>query len=140
MRQSMNSAVRTEREADQSLDVVNGHNTRLLEYAYAKFHYASSKFLLLELREMIEPMNQRQKPASNVDDAYAKNLQPGKRAPSTQQNVKVFKLKPLRHRGQPCDWCAILAFLANVNSLNAVTRPPVRPSSVCNARAPYSAG
>jgi len=60
-----------------------------------------SACLLVDLREMIEPMNPRQK--STVighHDAYAKNRQPVRRTQPIKQNIKD-KLKPIHHRGQP---------------------------------------
>jgi len=46
-------------------------------------------------------MDQRHKQTVHEDDAYAKNLQPGKRTQSTKQNFIKVKSKPLRHKGQP---------------------------------------
>jgi len=63
------------------------------ERTYAK----SSVYLLLDLREMTQPMDgRRQKPTANADDAYAKHYQqPDKRT----QNRKD-KFKTLHHRGR----------------------------------------
>jgi len=95
------------------------------ERTYAK----SSVYLLLDLRQMTEPMDgRRQKPTAYADDAYAKHYQyqqPDKRTQSTTQNRKD-KFKTLHHRGRQVNdafyFCSLLSLLGIPDSLNIL--PP----------------